>query len=81
MFNFIGPNNGQGIRIYHDGKHVKSDTTKSAVSLNLSDGRINIGRTFTCDNLYNGTAVVDELLFFNKSLTEAEITMLIQYTT
>ena len=42
--NFIGPNEGQGIRIYNDGKLIGNDTTKSNETNSPSNGGIQIGR-------------------------------------
>ena len=78
VLNFIGPNNGQGISVYQDGQHKGNATTKdSTSSSDPSIGRIVIGRLL---NGHYASVQVDELLFFNQTLTESEITMLNQYT-
>ena len=78
MLNFIGPNNGQGISIYQDGEHKGNETTKDSTSSpDPSSGRIVIGRLL---NGHYASVQVDELLFFNQTLTESEITMLSQYS-
>ena len=82
--NYVGPNEGQGIRIYNDGKLVGTDTTKTNETNLPSDGRIVIGRA---DLHHTGTpnfisfyasVEVDELLIFNRTLTEPEIILLNQ---
>ena len=60
-----------------DGAEVASDTTKSAVSYSAGDGRIVVGRWYTDkDDLYVSMQI-DELLFFNRTLTPAEIGSLV----
>ena len=75
VLNFLGPNDGEGIRIYENGKHVGNDTIISQSSRNESNGRIVIGRSYT-ELIFDASVQVDEMVFFNKSLTEAEITLL-----
>ena len=81
VLNFIGPDNGQGIRIHHDRVNVGSDSTKGGPSKNTGDGRIVIGRYFVGKEGIYPSVQVDELLFFNQTLTESEITMLSQLFT
>ena len=84
--NFIGPNEGQGIRIYNNGKLIGNDTTKSNEANSPSDGQIQLGRidlhhTGTTSTLPFYSAVeVDELLIYNRTLTEPEIIVLGQIT-
>ena len=76
VLNYIGPNNGEGIRIYYDGTEVASDTEKTEWVYPAADGRIVVGRSYTnTDDLY-GSVQVDKLLFFNHSLTPEEINVL-----
>ena len=85
VLNFIGPNEGQGIRIYNDGKLIGNDTTKYNGSFAQSNGRIQIGRLDTRFlNDLSSTAPffayveVDELSIYNRTLTEPEIILLTQ---
>ena len=78
VFNFLGPNDEEGIRIYENGKHVWNHTTVTQSSTTESNGRIVIGRAFTELNNYYASVQVDELLFFNHSLNEHKIRMLSQ---
>ena len=78
VLNFLGPNDEEGIRIYENGKHVGNHTTVVQSPTSEPNGRIVIGRVFTEVNVLYGSVQVDELLFFNRSLTEAEIRMLSQ---
>ena len=86
VMNYVGPNEGQGIRIYNDGELIGSDTTKSGEANSPSDGRILIGRAdLPLIGSGGGTlpfytsVEVDELLIFNRTLTEPEIILLKQY--
>ena len=78
VLNFLGPNDEEGIRIYENGKHVGNHTIITQSSMTESNGRIAIGRAFTEIHNYYASVQVDELLFFNHSLTEQEIRMLSQ---
>ena len=85
MLNFVGPNEGQEIRIYNDGKLIGNDTTKSNGSFARSNGGIQIGRVdFRYINNPNETfpfyasVEVHELSIYNRTLTEPEIILLKQ---
>ena len=93
MLNFIPGNKttdveepSDEIRVYHDGVLVGSDFSEGVSSFALGGhGRIVIGQSYLpgTRNTANSyiSAEVDELMFFNQSLTEAKITMLSQLTT
>ena len=76
VFNIIGPNDGEGFRIYHDGKLVGNATSFDRIRSHAIDGRIVIGRFYTDHNSDYASFDMDELLFFNRSLTESEIQMM-----
>ena len=62
--------------VYHDGKLVLN-VTRVRPSVNPSiDRRIVIGRLSTDVDDHYTTLEMDELLFFNQPLTDAEIRML-----
>ena len=86
MFNFHGRNKIPGFGFYFDGKRQTSETQKlyhfrypKGTNRIARDGKIVLGRLVTDDfetfERY-GTFVIDELLFFNRVVTEAEIKML-----
>ena len=64
--------------VYHDGESVGSTSRDSRGRSGYSegDGRIAIGRRLTVSNKQYASVKVDELKFFNRMLTEAEITIL-----
>ena len=69
-------NNQQGINVYHNGEHI-GNSTKSFQQSGGVNGRIIIGKVGYISRYY-ASALVDGLLFFNRALTEEEITMLSQ---
>ena len=86
MVSFIGPNDGQGLRIYYDGVEARnsrpdrspSRKSNSTIQRNSERGIV-IGRfNYKIDQLY-ASVQVDEMFFFNQALTETEITSLSQY--
>ena len=84
VINFIGQDEGDGIRIYHNGMQVANDTTKSFRTcehpLCSPDGRIVVGRQYTRMNRRYCSLQVDDLAFFNEILSQEEIKMLSQHT-
>ena len=76
--NFIGPNDGQGIRLYYDGAEVAGDTTKTAVTKSIGDGRIVVGRYYTDRDEKYSSLLLDECIIFNNSLSISDIQMLSQ---
>ena len=73
MMNYIGSNEGQGIRVYYDGKEAASETTKITVSYSAGDGRVLVGRAYTDRDVLYVSAQLDELIFFNKTLNTTEM--------
>ena len=73
VLNYLGPHDGQGIRIYYNGTEVARDTTKATRSFSAGDGRIVVGRFNTDrDNNY-ASLQVDELIFFNQKVSAYEL--------
>ena len=75
VLNYIGPNNGDGIKFYN-GAEVMSATTRSHNSFPAGDGRVVIGRYFTNQDMEYSSVQIDELIYFNNSLTNGEIEFL-----
>ena len=73
VLHYVGPNNGQGISVYFNGVEVVSDTSRYAFPNSAGDGRLVLGRESTdIDNNY-GSVDVDELFFFNQTLSDQNI--------
>ena len=78
IINYIGSEDGEGIRIYYDGVRRENDTSMNLNSFNTGDGRIVIGRVYTdIDDRY-ASVQLDELIFFNIKLSDSEISILSQ---
>ena len=69
VLNYIGPNDGEGIRLFLNGAVVISDTTGSAQSASVGNGRIVVGRIFPDRDQDYTSVQVDELIYFNAALT------------
>ena len=72
MLNYIGPNDGEEIRVYYNGQEevngVTADATRSA-----GDGRIVVGRRYIDEDSQYASMQIDELIFFNKALSTTDI--------
>ena len=78
--NYIRYEDGQGIRMYYDGREVASDTTNFGGTYSAGDGRIVVGRIFTDRDENYASIQVDELIYFNKALTTTDIKLLYNET-
>ena len=76
VMNYVGPNDGEGIRIYYNKAEVASETTKSGGSRPTGDGRIVIGRFYPDKDMRYTSMQIDELIFFNKALSTNDIKLL-----
>ena len=82
VINFIGPNHGEGYKLYLNGALFGRAPYRFSGFQVPADGvrRIVIGRAFTnFDGVY-GSVDVDELVFFNQTLTPREVMSLYNYT-
>ena len=71
--NFLGPENGQGIRIYRNGLQDASDESTYPVTVATGDDITVVGRYYTNQDNYYATLEIDELAFFNAKLNEDQI--------
>ena len=76
VINYFGPNNGQGFKTYFDGNLRITDYTKWQHNTSPSNGKIVIGKFFADIDHYYTSMDLDELLFFNHTLTTQEINSL-----
>ena len=82
VVNFIGPTVTQEFKIYNDGEQVGGNSSvERGLTQVEGDGRIVFGRFLTDTNERYASAHMDELLLFNRVLTEAEIAKLGQIYT
>ena len=81
VYNYIGPNNGEGVTIYHDGVEEIRQGNRSPHVYPAGSGKIVIGRTHPSRDQKYASLMMDELMFFNRKLTVSEIQILYnQYT-
>ena len=73
VMNYIGPDNGQGIRVYKDGVQTASEVTKTGGTYSAGDSRVVVGRPYVDLNVQHGWVDVDELLFFNQFLNDQQV--------
>ena len=73
VLNYIGPNNGEGIKVFMDGKQVANDTTRYGGPRTAGDGRIVVGRRLTNEDKKYAGVQVDELIFFNAALSSDDV--------
>ena len=75
VVNYIGSNEGEGVRMYINGEKMDSDTEKTAGHLTYStgDGRIVVGRRRTDKDQDYVSVQVDELIIFNRTLSNVEV--------
>ena len=76
VLNYIGSNDGEGIRISYDGQEVANSTTKDEGSYPAEDSRIVVGRSFTDEDRRYASMQIDELIFFNTALSTTDIKVL-----
>ena len=67
----------KGIWVYNNGRVIGNDVTKDSYQYTQGDGEIHIGLLETFHSYY-ASVEVDQLFFFNRTLTDSEITKLSQ---
>ena len=73
VMNYLGPEDGQGIRAYHNGVLIGSDNTTGSGTSSLGNGIVAVGK-YPAENDGNYANVdMDELMFFNQILTDQSI--------
>ena len=86
VINYFGPNEGEGITVYHNGQEIGSDTTRFPLpdTNTPGEGRMALGRDPIGDEDFYGfygSVEVEDLRFFNQNLTAEAIATLSQLTT
>ena len=76
VLNYIGSNDGEGIRISYDGQEVANGTTMDEGSYPAGGSRIVVGRSFIDEDRLYASMEIDELIFFNKALSTNDIKLL-----
>ena len=70
---FHGPNDGQGMSIYHDGSLFRHDSSKMSRNFTESSGNVIIGKRYADRDGDYGSVMVDELTFWDRQLLLEEI--------
>ena len=70
---FLGPEDGQGIRIYRNGLQDASDDSTYSITVDTGDDITVVGRYYTNQDNYYTSLEIDELAFFNAKLSEDQI--------
>ena len=73
MVNYIGPNDGEGSRLWINGAEVANDTDRSGGSRPSGDGKIVVGRDYTNKDQKYGGVQVDEMIYFDQALNDDEV--------
>ena len=74
ILNYIGHNNGQGIKIYLNGQLVVNQATRSGTTSFVDgDGQVVVGRLLKNQDKSYASVLVDELIYFNVALNDQQI--------
>ena len=74
VLNYLGPSNGEGIRIYENGRLAGSDVSKQTASpYQTGNGRIVVGRKYTESNQQYASIEIDVLVYFNTYLSSGKV--------
>ena len=76
VLNYIGPNDGEGIQIYHNSRNIVNVTELSACVYFEGNPNLVLVRVYNGGDFWYESIQVDELYFFNQTLSEAEIRVL-----
>ena len=75
VLTYIGPNRGQGIRLFKNGVRIssKGSINRSSYNYTAGDGRVVVGRLYVNRDYKYASVEIDELIFFNQALQEDEV--------
>ena len=74
VLNYIGPEDGQGIRLFYNGTEVANDDTyRCCTQQEAADGRILVGKYLLDGDNFYSSVQLDELIYFNRALKVEEI--------
>ena len=74
---YRGPNDGEGMKVYHDGADIGSTTQKFPRQTDTPSGIVKVGRWFDPPGAGGyGSLYLDELLFWNRQISEADIQLI-----
>ena len=73
VLNYLGPENGRGIRVYLDGVFGNGDSSKEEYTNSAGNGQIVVGKFRPEEDRNYASVELDELPFFNTTLTQEDI--------
>ena len=74
VLNYIGPNNGQGIKVYFNGKEsVARNIRTGSATFQNGDRQVVVGRLLSNKDHSYASAQIDELIYFDTSLDILQI--------
>ena len=73
MLNYIGPNMGDGIQAFQDGAFISRHQSGAEGNHPVGDGQMVIGRRYPNRSQDYSHVEVDELIFFNQTLSNEEV--------
>ena len=73
---YHGPNIGQGITVHLNSNSIKVSSKESNYPHKESTGEVVIGKLYVDEASYYGNVVADELTFWNRQFSEAEVEVL-----
>ena len=73
MLNYIGPNIGEGIQAFKDGAFKERHPSGAEGNHPVSNGQKVVGRRYPDRSQNYAHVEVDELVFFNKALSNEEV--------
>ena len=73
VLSYIGPNYGQGIRVFKDGVLASYDRSRFSGTYIAGDARLVVGRKYVDRDDYYTSVEIDELIFFNEALSDDEV--------
>ena len=76
VLNYLGPENGRGIRVYLDGVFGNRDSSKEEYTNSAGNGQVFVGKFRPEEDRNYASVEIDELLFFNTTLTQDDIEIL-----
>ena len=77
VVNYLGPNDGEGIYVYQDGVQTGNNTIpRTTATIPSGYGGVILGKLVRTLDWQYRTVAMDDLLFFNESLREGQITQL-----
>ena len=73
VLNFIGTNSDEGFKLYYDGVEKDINLKTTTGNFTLGSGTVVIGKRSAFSDEGYSSVMVDEMMLYNRKLTETEI--------